>query len=111
MKKFPEIILSISWKGVKFVDAHSKMVVSTHVIRDISYCSQDIEDKRVFAYITKDKSGMNYCHVFVAASEEIAGEIMMTIAQAFEITYQKVMKARVVRKGRQDGGERRSKHL
>jgi len=41
------------------------MVVSTHVIRDISYCSQDIEDKRVFAYITKDKSGMNYCHVFV----------------------------------------------
>jgi len=36
---------------------------------------------------------------------------MMTIAQAFEITYQKVMKARIVRKGRQDGGERRSKHL
>jgi len=36
---------------------------------------------------------------------------MMTIAQVFEITYQKVMKARIVRKGRQDGGERRSKHL
>ena len=47
----------------------SQMIVSTHVIRDISYCSQDIEDKRVFAYITKDKSGMNYCHVFMAASE------------------------------------------
>lgn len=46
-----------------------QMIVSTHVIRDISYCSQDIEDKCVFAYITKDKSGMNYCHVFMAASE------------------------------------------
>ena len=52
------------------VYAHTlQMIVSTHVIRDISYCSQDIEDKRVFAYITKDKSGMNYCHVFIAASE------------------------------------------
>ena len=53
-----------------FVYTHTlQMIVSTHVIRDISYCSQDIEDKRVFAYITKDKSGMNYCHVFMAASE------------------------------------------
>ena len=28
----------------------------------------------------------------------------MTIAQAFEITYQKVMQAHIVRNGRQDGG-------
>ena len=29
---------------------------------------QDIEDKRVFAYITKDKSSLFYCHVFLAPS-------------------------------------------
>ena len=46
-----------------------QMVVSTHSIQDISYCSQDIEDQRVFAYITKDKSGMFYCHVFMAVSK------------------------------------------
>ena len=63
------------WRGGRgsascYVYTHTlQMIVSTHVIRDISYCSQDIEDKRVFAYITKDKSGMNYCHVFMAASE------------------------------------------
>lgn len=56
------------------------MVVSTHVIRDISYCSQDIEDKRVFAYITKDKSGMNYCHVFVAASE-VRPQAVLTLSE------------------------------
>ncbi len=48
---------------------HPQNVVSTHAVQDISYCSQDIEDKRVFAYITKDKSGMSYCHVFMAPSK------------------------------------------
>lgn len=61
MQKLPDIILSICWKGVKFVDGQSKvrmegvwgapgsvtddlvppqMVVSTHAIQDISYCSK-----------------------------------------------------------------------
>jgi hypothetical protein len=94
MQKLPDIILSISWKGVKFVDGKTKTVVSTHSIQDISCCSQDIEDKRVFAYITKDKSSLFYCHVFLAPSVEVADEVVMTIGQAFEIAYQKVLKVR-----------------
>ena len=39
--------------------------------------------------------------------QEIAGEVLMTIAQAFEITYQKVMMARVGRKGRQEEEDKR----
>lgn len=93
MIKVPDIILSISWKGVKFVDGHTKVVVSTHAVRDISYCTPDIEEPKVFAYITKDQE-RNYCHVFSASSKETADEIRMTIGQAFEICYQKVMKAR-----------------
>ena len=48
----------------------------------------------MFAYITKDKSGMYYSHVFMATSVAIADEIVMTIGQAFEIAYQKVQKVR-----------------
>ena len=127
-----------------------QVVVSTHAIRDISYCSKDIEDKRVFGYVTKDRSG-NYCHVFMASntvrpstthtstqlhqhthmymhmcalahtctytqshqhahsrvhthalqlyscvsySQEVSDEIVMTIGQAAEIAYQKVMCSR-----------------
>ena len=103
-KKVPQIVLSVSWKGVKFIDSQSKVciieapfhysfqsyhqfifyffhfitfphpssqkVVSYHAIRQISYCTTDIEDKSVFAYITKDRSACkNYSHVFVAPSQ------------------------------------------
>ena len=45
-------------------------VVSIHAIRDVSCCAPDIEDKRVFAYITKDRAtGKNYSHVFMADSQ------------------------------------------
>lgn len=45
-------------------------MVSFHAIRDVSFCTSDIEDQNVFAYITKDRdSGKNYSHVFVANSQ------------------------------------------
>lgn len=53
-----------------YTNPHAQVIVSTHAIRDISCCSSDIEDKRVFAYITKDKpSGKNYSHVFMATTQ------------------------------------------
>ena len=40
-------------------------MVSYHDMRNISYITQDPEDKRVFAYIAKDaKTDKHYCHVF-----------------------------------------------
>lgn len=46
------------------------MVVSTHLIRDISHCCPDIEDPRVFAYMTKEKeTNQSYCHVFMVQSK------------------------------------------
>lgn len=93
--KIPQIILSISWKGVKFVDAISKMIVSNHHIQDISHCCPDIEDPRVFAYMTKEKeTGRSYCHVFMANTKETTDEIIMTVGQAFEVAYQAVIRAR-----------------
>lgn len=41
-----------------------------HAIRDVSFCAPDIEDKSVFAYITRDRTtGSNYAHVFMAESQ------------------------------------------
>ena len=43
----------------------SKIMVSYHEMRNISYITQDPEDRRVFAYIAKDsKTDKHYCHVF-----------------------------------------------
>ena len=40
-------------------------MVSHHEMRNISYITQDPEDRRVFAYIAKDaKTDKHYCHVF-----------------------------------------------
>ena len=42
-----------------------QITVSNHDIRNISYITQDPEDRRVFAYIAKDaKTDKHYCHVF-----------------------------------------------
>ena len=84
MHKIPEIILSISWKGIKFIDgetkvcygilyvtvtpspSHEQKIISEHSIHNISYSAQDPTDQRVFAYITKETgSSYNYCHVFM----------------------------------------------
>lgn len=84
MHKIPEIVLSISWKGIKFIDSETKVchittlcmslsplppnqnIVSEHSIHNISYSAQDPTDQRVFAYITKETgSSYNYCHVFM----------------------------------------------
>ena len=50
--------------------APSQRVVSTHYIQDISHCCSDIEDGRVFAYMTKEKeTNHSYCHVFMVQSK------------------------------------------
>ncbi|XP_038667254.1 ankyrin repeat and sterile alpha motif domain-containing protein 1B isoform X15 [Scyliorhinus canicula] len=95
MKKIPTIILSISYKGVKFIDAANKNIITEHEIRNISCAAQDPEDLSTFAYITKDlKSNYHYCHVFSAFDVNLAYEIILTLGQAFEVAYQLALQAR-----------------
>jgi hypothetical protein len=55
----------------------------------IHYACQDINSFRFFAYITKDVEDRNYldCHVFSACNLEMTNEILITLAQAFEIAF------------------------
>ncbi|XP_041443927.1 ankyrin repeat and sterile alpha motif domain-containing protein 1B isoform X2 [Xenopus laevis] len=95
MKKVPTIILTVSYKGVKFVDAVNKSLIAEHEIRNISCAAQDPEDLSTFAYITKDlKSNLHYCHVFTAFDVNLAYEIILTLGQAFEVAYQLALQAR-----------------
>ncbi|XP_054251778.1 ankyrin repeat and SAM domain-containing protein 1A [Indicator indicator] len=94
MKKIPTIILSITYKGVKFIDASNKNVIAEHEIRNISCAAQDPEDLCTFAYITKDlQTNHHYCHVFSTVDVNLTYEIILTLGQAFEVAYQLALQA------------------
>uniref|UniRef100_A0A8I6AJG9 Ankyrin repeat and sterile alpha motif domain containing 1A n=1 Tax=Rattus norvegicus TaxID=10116 RepID=A0A8I6AJG9_RAT len=94
MKKIPTIILSITYKGVKFMDASNKNVIAEHEIRNISCAAQDPEDLCTFAYITKDlQTSHHYCHVFSTVDVNLTYEIILTLGQAFEVAYQLALQA------------------
>ncbi|KAJ9588273.1 hypothetical protein L9F63_018361, partial [Diploptera punctata] len=64
-KSTPDIILAISYRGVKFLNTITKDLVCEHEIRNIHCACQDADDLTHFAYITKDHaSKSHYCHVF-----------------------------------------------
>ncbi|KAG8451036.1 hypothetical protein GDO86_003351 [Hymenochirus boettgeri] len=94
MKKIPRITLSISYKGVKFIDASNQNIIAEHEIRNISCAAQDPEDLCTFAYITKDlQTSHHYCHVFSTSDVNQAYEIILTLGQAFEVAYQLALQA------------------
>ncbi|KAF6112685.1 ankyrin repeat and sterile alpha motif domain containing 1A [Phyllostomus discolor] len=94
MKKIPTIILSITYRGVKFIDASNKNVIAEHEIRNISCAAQDPEDLCTFAYITKDlQTSHHYCHVFSTVDVNLTYEIILTLGQAFEVAYQLALQA------------------
>ncbi|XP_068599545.1 ankyrin repeat and SAM domain-containing protein 1A-like [Brachionichthys hirsutus] len=98
MRKVPTIVLSITYKGVKFIDAANKNIIAEHEIRNISCAAQDPEDLCTFAYITKDlQSNHHYCHVFNTVDVNLTYEIILTLGQAFEVAYQLALQAQRTR--------------
>uniref|UniRef100_A0A3Q2U8E1 Ankyrin repeat and sterile alpha motif domain containing 1A n=1 Tax=Fundulus heteroclitus TaxID=8078 RepID=A0A3Q2U8E1_FUNHE len=94
MRKMPTIVLSITYKGVKFIDAANKNIIAEHEIRNISCAAQDPEDLCTFAYITKDlQTSHHYCHVFSTIDVSLTYEIILTLGQAFEVAYQLALQA------------------
>ncbi|XP_060930926.1 ankyrin repeat and SAM domain-containing protein 1A-like isoform X4 [Limanda limanda] len=94
MRKVPTILLSITYKGVKFIDAANKNIIAEHEIRNISCAAQDPEDLCTFAYITKDlQTSHHYCHVFSTVDVNLTYEIILTLGQAFEVAYQLALQA------------------
>ncbi|XP_013778899.1 uncharacterized protein LOC106463417 isoform X2 [Limulus polyphemus] len=89
----PNVLLSISYTGVKFIDVHTKQKVCEHEIRNIHCACQDAEDLNHFAYITKEhRTNFHYCHVFCAENMDLATEVILTLGQAFEVAYQMALR-------------------
>ncbi|KAJ8259599.1 hypothetical protein GJAV_G00171270 [Gymnothorax javanicus] len=98
MRKVPIIMLSITYRGVKFIDGGAKNVIAEHEIRNISCAAQDPDDLSTFAYITKDlRSSRHYCHVFSTVDMNLTYEIILTLGQAFEVAYQLALQAQRTR--------------
>uniref|UniRef100_A0A8C1PK49 Ankyrin repeat and sterile alpha motif domain containing 1Ab n=1 Tax=Cyprinus carpio TaxID=7962 RepID=A0A8C1PK49_CYPCA len=98
-RKGPVIILNITYRGVKFVDAATKVMVAEHDIQNISCAAQDPDDLCTFAYITKDlKSGYHFCHVFTTVEVTQTYEIILTLGQAFEVAYHMALQAQKARR-------------
>ncbi|XP_054709264.1 ankyrin repeat and sterile alpha motif domain-containing protein 1B-like [Uloborus diversus] len=96
--KIPDILLSISYSGVKFIDNKTRQLVCEHEIRNIHCACQDADDLHHFAYITKEHQTHNhYCHVFSSYTVDLASEIILTLGQAFEVAYQIAMKEKAER--------------
>ncbi|KAK3101537.1 hypothetical protein FSP39_004282 [Pinctada imbricata] len=95
--KIPTIMLSISYKGVKFIDAKTKKVICDHEIGNIFCACQDAESMNFFAYITRDnQTAQHYCHVFNVRNPDMAREIILTLGEAFEVAYQVALKEKAV---------------
>ncbi|XP_063913251.1 ankyrin repeat and SAM domain-containing protein 1A isoform X2 [Zophobas morio] len=94
-----EITLSISYKGVKFINPITKNTICEHEIRNINCACQDSDNQCYFAYITKDGDCF-YCHVFESTSSEQATEIILTLGQAFELAYQMAVREQVTSKSK-----------
>ncbi|XP_039295063.1 LOW QUALITY PROTEIN: ankyrin repeat and SAM domain-containing protein 1A [Nilaparvata lugens] len=91
-KSIPEIILAISYRGVKFHTSNQELICE-HEIRNIHCACQDAEDLTHFAYITKDHaSKSHFCHVFCVQTMDQATEVILTLGQAFEVAYQMALR-------------------
>ncbi|XP_021942945.1 ankyrin repeat and SAM domain-containing protein 1A-like isoform X2 [Zootermopsis nevadensis] len=95
-KATPDIILAISYRGVKFLNTITKELVCGHEIRNIHCACQDADDLTHFAYITKDHASKgHYCHVFCVQTMDQATEVILTLGQAFEVAYQMALRDQV----------------
>ncbi|CAG9819940.1 unnamed protein product [Phaedon cochleariae] len=92
-----EICLSISYRGVKFINPIAQKIICEHEIKNMNCVCQDTENQSFFAYITKDCDSF-YCHVFQAVSSEQAIDIILTLGQAFELAYQMALRDQVTSK-------------
>lgn len=82
--KLPKRELTISMNGVAVQDPKSKMALYQYPLRRISFCADDMGEKRFFSFIAEDSSsGSHMCFVFV--SDKLAEEIRQTLGQAFDL--------------------------
>ncbi|KAL1234399.1 PTB domain-containing engulfment adapter protein [Trichinella spiralis] len=89
--KLQKVLIQISIYGITLVDVKTKVLVCQHALHRISFCADDKQDKRVFAYIVKRsaESSEHDCHVFLC--NKVAEEITLTVGEAFDLAYRRFL--------------------
>ncbi|CAL1683615.1 unnamed protein product [Lasius platythorax] len=91
-----DIMLAISYRGVRFLNTLTNEPICEHEIRNIHCACQDADDLTHFAYITKDHaSSTHFCHVFCVPTMDQATEVILTLGQAFEVAYQMALRDKI----------------
>uniref|UniRef100_A0A5S6QTB1 PID domain-containing protein n=1 Tax=Trichuris muris TaxID=70415 RepID=A0A5S6QTB1_TRIMR len=89
--KLQKVLLQISINGVNILDCKTKRPLYQHPLHRISFCADDKQDKRVFAYIAKrgPESPDHDCFVFLC--NKLAEEITLTVGEAFDLAYRRFL--------------------
>ncbi|GJQ77312.1 hypothetical protein Trydic_g20731 [Trypoxylus dichotomus] len=91
--------MKISYRGLKLVNPLLKESICEHEVQNIHSACQDPECRLYFAYITKDANDYYY-HIFSRNTAERATDIILTLDQPFELTYQVALKEQVTSKSK-----------
>lgn len=84
--KPPKVDLGISCQFLRIQEAKTKLTMHQISLKRISYCADDKQDKRIFAFIAKDQQkDAHSCYVF--DTEKLAEEITLSVGQAFDLAY------------------------
>nr|XP_039266394.1 uncharacterized protein LOC120341888 isoform X1 [Styela clava] len=88
--KPPKVELGININYVTISDIKSKDILHRINLQRVSFCADDKEDKRLFAFIAKLDDNKHYCYGLDSLHQ--ANDITLTIGQAFELAYEKFVK-------------------
>merc|ERR1711892_912317 len=86
-RKLNKVALMVSVKGIKMSDLETGNIKFDFSIYRISYCSADATFTHVFAFIAVNRNESLECHAFLGRRKKIAQAATLTIAQAFNLAF------------------------
>lgn len=88
--KLQKVSLSISSKFIKLKDVAKESKLEDLPLYRVSYCTVDPYYDKVFCYISRNPEDKKLeCHAFLCSKKSKAEAITLTVAQAFNIAYEK----------------------
>ncbi|XP_065839262.1 PTB domain-containing engulfment adapter protein 1-like isoform X2 [Oscarella lobularis] len=85
--KLPKVEVAISWQCIKIQEPKTKLLLHSISLKRVSYCADDKQDNRIFAFIAKDSDKRQGHTCYVVDTDKLADEITMTVGQAFDLAY------------------------
>ncbi|XP_065908394.1 low density lipoprotein receptor adapter protein 1-like [Dysidea avara] len=88
-----KVQLTISAKSVITKDVLKDTVIREEPLYKVSYCTVDPNNTSIFCYISRNRqTGVLECFAFLSSNRSKAEAITLTVAQAFNIAYEKWQK-------------------